>query len=39
MLYQKKEPKVKYDHFEQSEYFPHPHQGFGTVAIHAGQAP
>ena len=39
MLYEKKEPKIKYDQFSEAEYFPHKHPGFATNAIHAGQDP
>ena len=39
MLYDKKEPKINYEQFPESAYFPHKHPGFGTKAIHAGQDP
>jgi cystathionine gamma-lyase len=39
MIYDKKEPKVKYAQFQESDYFPFRHPGFGTKAVHAGQAP
>jgi len=39
MLYPKKEPKIKYQKFTEEDYLPHPHPGFSTLAIHAGQAP
>lgn len=39
MLYQKHEPKVKYQHFSEEDYFPFRHPGFATKSIHAGQEP
>lgn len=39
MLYKHPEPKIKYEKFALEEYLPVKHEGFSTLAIHAGQDP
>ena len=39
ILYQRAELKIKYEKFQEKEYFPFRHHGFATLAIHAGQEP
>jgi hypothetical protein len=39
MLYKQHQPKVAFETFPESEYLPFRHQGFATLAIHAGQEP
>lgn len=39
MIYKKAEHKVEYTKYKLSEYMPHKHEGFSTLAIHEGCEP